>query len=419
MRPALLNRLFADVTALDGIGPKLAPLLAKVAGPRLVDLVLTLPTGVIDRSYRPTIAAAEEDRLATLIVQVDRHDPPPAGRKSSPWKVLCSDQTGYLTLTFFRPNADWLKRQLPEGATRLISGKIETYAGQRQMSHPDYILNPEKTDELPLIEPVYPLTAGLVQKTMQKAVRQAVARVPHFPEWQRADVLAKEGWPSTNDALSTAHAPASKLDLTPGSLARQRLAYDELLSNQLALALVRSQRTSIAGRALVGDGELVAAARKALPYALTGAQEAAVAAIVADMSAPSKMLRLLQGDVGSGKTVVALLALLTAIEAGAQAVLMAPTEILARQPFETIAPIAETLNIACVLITGRDKGAERGAKREGIRKGYANSSSALMPYSPMTLNFMTLGLLSSMSNIGLALPNAYSFKTKVAQRTFW
>lgn len=393
MRPALLNPLFADITTLKGVGPKMAALMEKVAGSRVVDLAFTLPTGVIDRSYQPTIADADEDRLATILVKVDAHEPPPKGKHSIPWKALCSDETGYLTLIFFRPNADWLHRTLPVGEQRWISGKVEYYRAARQMAHPDYIIDPTKMDDLPLYEPIYPLTAGLPHKTMVRSVGQAVDQVPALPEWQRADVLAQEEWTDFADALGSAQAPTSRLDLNVDTKARQRLAYDELLANQLALALIRGRRTQLPGRALVGDQTLTAAARAALPFALTGGQEAALRDITQDMAAPHRMVRLVQGDVGSGKTAVALMALLTAIEAGRQAAIMAPTEILARQHLESIGPICEALNISCELITGRDKGPARLAKREGVRKGYVKMVIGTHALFSDDVAFADLGLV--------------------------
>ena len=370
MRPDVLAPLFADVTALPGVAPKLASLLGKVAGPRVVDLALTLPTGVIDRSYRPKVADAEEDRLATIEVTVDRHDPPPAGRPQVPWRVLCSDETGFLTLVFFRAKADWMHKQLPEGTRQLVSGRVEPYGSQLQMVHPDLIVPAGGEATLPPAEPVYPMTAGLTGKVMRRAVHGAVARVPDLPEWQRPDLLAQNGWPGFGDAMRQAHAPGGAADLGAQTVFRQRLAYDELLSNQLALALIRVRRAARPGRRTVGDGSLTRGVRSALPFALTGAQEAALAEVLADMASPSRMVRLVQGDVGSGKTVVAFLAMLTAIEAGAQAAIMAPTEILARQHYETMRPLCDAADIACELITGRDRGPERQAKRDGAAKGY-------------------------------------------------
>ena len=370
MRPERLNPLFADVTTLPGVGPKIAALIGKVAGSRVVDLLLTPPAGIVDRSYRPTIAEALEDKLATITVTVDRHDPPPQGRPNVPYRVLCSDETGFLTLVFFRAKADWLHQQLPEGERRLVSGKVERYGSQRQMAHPDLILAADDDAPLPPAEPVYPMTAGLTGKVMRRAVSGAVARAPALDEWLRDDLKALRGWPDWQEAIRQMHAPANAGDLGAQTVSRQRLAYDELLSNQLALALIRARRAARPGRRTVGDGSLTTEVRRALPFALTASQETVLSEVLADMAAPSRMVRLVQGDVGSGKTVVALIAMLTAVEAGAQAAIMAPTEILARQHYDGMKPLCDAANVSIELITGRDKGQERVAKRAGAAKGY-------------------------------------------------
>jgi ATP-dependent DNA helicase RecG len=372
MRPEALNPLFTDITALKGVGPKVAALISKVAGPRIVDLIFTLPTGVIDRSYRPKVMEAVEGELATMLVSVEAHQPPPKGVSRLPYKVLCSDDTGYITLAFFHARADYLQKQLPEGATRLVSGKVESWSGGRQMVHPDYMIDPEGDEDLPLMEPVYPLTASLSSKVMRKAVSGAVERIPDLEEWLRDDLLAREKWPAWHAALMQMHAPDSKLDLAEDSVARKRLAYDELLSNQLALALIRQQRAAKPGRAFKGDGALRQQVESTLPFALTGDQQQVLKEIYDDMAAPARMVRLVQGDVGAGKTVVALLAMLNIVETGAQAVLMAPTEILARQHYEGIAPLLAQSNIVVELLTGRDKGKQREAKLSGLAKGYIN-----------------------------------------------
>ena len=367
MRPAILNPLFADITALEGVGPKLAALISRAAGSRIVDLVFTLPAGLIDRSARPKIADAPYGALATFEVTVDSHHPP--HRKPQPYKVIVSDETGFLTLVFFHGRPDYLKRSLPVGEKRLISGKVEDYGGERQMTHPDHIVDPKEAGALPLIEPVYPLTTGLTSGVMRKAVGHAVERAPALAEWQDAAWLHKRLWPHWLDAVKAAHAPTSNGDLSLAAPARMRLAYDELLANQLALLLIRRARIKSSGRSITSKGALRAQAMKALPFTLTNAQKEALKEIDADMAAPERMVRLLQGDVGSGKTVVAFLAMLTAIESGAQAAMMAPTEILARQHLETLAPLAEKSGVSLEILTGRDKGAAREEKLARLASG--------------------------------------------------
>ncbi|MGE0408509.1 MAG: ATP-dependent DNA helicase RecG [Amphiplicatus sp.] len=367
MRPAILNPLFAETRSLPGIGPKLAALVAKAAGPRVVDALLALPTGLIDRRARPKIAEAPFGALATIEARIDKHDPP--HNRKQPYRVIVSDETGFLTLVFFHARPDYLKRVLPEGATRIISGRIDEFNGARQMTHPDHIVDPADAAALPLIEPVYPLTAGLPASVMRKAAQGAVARAPNLPEWQDPAWLKRKAWPGWLDAVKTAHAPGSQDDLSATSPARARLAYDELLANQLALFLIRRARVKSAGRAIAGDGRLRAQIVKALPFTLTSAQSGALKEICEDMAAPTRMVRLLQGDVGSGKTLVALLAMMTAVEPGAQAALMAPTEILARQHLETLAPLCARAGVAIDILTGRDKGRIREEKLARLARG--------------------------------------------------
>ena len=368
MRPETLNPLFAQTRALQGVGPKLAELISKAAGDHVIDLLFTLPHSLIDRSARPTIAKAELGQLATFEVIVEHHEPPPARKR--PYKVIVRDESSFLTLVFFHAREDYLRKALPEGETRLISGRIEDYSGVRQLTHPDYIADPDKSEDLPLYEPVYPLTAGLTANVMRKAAHNALSRAPVLPEWQEPDWLKKQGWPSWRDALETAHNPTSSADLSTQSIARLRLAYDELLANQLALALIRRARQKSKGRVINGDGTLRAKALKALPFTLTNGQAEALETIFSDMAAPERMVRLLQGDVGSGKTIVAFLAMLNAVECGAQAAIMAPTEILARQHLDSLESLADAAGISMHIITGRDKGQERAAKLRALKEGY-------------------------------------------------
>jgi len=368
MRPPILNPLFASATGLPGVGPRIAKLIQKVAGgPHVVDLLWRLPTGIIDRRFAPKIAEAPEGRIATITVMVDRHERPRNPRL--PYKVHTYDETGPLDLVFFRAHEDYLKRSLPPGETRVVSGKVEIYNGLAQMTHPDRIVTAAELATLKAVEPVYPLTTGLTLKPLGKIMRAALDRAIALPEWDDPAWLKARGWTSWLEAVRTAHAPESEADLAPGTSARQRLAYDELLANQLALALVRANQRAAPGHRLKGDGRLRRKVMDALPFDLTGSQQQAGAEIATDMAAPERMLRLLQGDVGSGKTVVAFLAMLNAVECGAQAALMAPTEILARQHLATIEPLARSAGLNAVLLTGREKGKARDAVLSGLASG--------------------------------------------------
>ncbi len=354
MRPEILFPLFKDVTVLPGVGKRTAALIEKITDPHLVDLCWHLPASLIDRRYRPHIADARDGDIATLEVHVDDHFKAP--RKGLPYKVRCSDHTGYLTLVFFHPHVDYLQKTLPIGEDVIISGRVDHYQGEIQIAHPDHMVLAKDADRLPLVEPVYPLTQGLSNKVLSHAIEGALESVVPLAEWLDDAHVAREKWPAWHEAVNAAHHPESENDLEPHHPARTRLAYDELLANQLALALMRRHMRKQKGRVFEGDGTLTDKLLSLLPYTLTAAQTRSIDEIVADMAQPERMMRLLQGDVGSGKTVVALMAMLRVIESGSQAAIMAPTEILAHQHYNYIAPLCGQLGIQCARLTGRDKG---------------------------------------------------------------
>jgi ATP-dependent DNA helicase RecG len=365
MRPDILNPLFVPISALDGVGPKVAQMFGKLLGssdgsePRIVRLITHLPHAVIDRRKQPGIAFSPEGAIVTLKVRVDRHQPAPRGKGNVPYRVFVHDDTGELGLTFFHMKQPWVEKMLPVGETVIVSGKMEWFNGRPTMVHPDYITPESGLVALPLVEPVYRMTEGLSPKTIRKAMDQALNRLPDLPEWMDASLLAKQSFKPFKPALVAAHQPADPIDIDPQSASRRRLAYDELLAGQLSLALVRSKIRKVPGKPLTGDGMIRARLMKALPYDLTNSQKTALAEISADLSKPDRMLRLLQGDVGSGKTIVALLAMAQAAEAGGQSVLMAPTEVLARQHLKTIVPLSEAAGLRAAILTGNEKGRER------------------------------------------------------------
>ncbi|MEM6536328.1 MAG: ATP-dependent DNA helicase RecG [Pseudomonadota bacterium] len=391
MRPSILHSIFADVTRLDGVGPKVAALIAKVSGSRIVDLLLTPPTGVIDRSKRPTAAEAIPGERATLCLHVDRHDPP--RQKRMPYKVVCSDESGFVTLIFFHTKDDYLARVLPEGEHRLISGLVEEYGGAKQIAHPDHIVDPAQPDALPLFEPIYPSTAGLSQKVISRAMRSALALKPDLPEWQETNWLRTQGYPSWSDALQSMHTPDSSIAVSTTSVSRMRLAYDEMLANQLTLALVRRARRKSGGRSLPVDQALRKQTLSSLPFNLTDAQKKALSEIDTEMASQDRMVRLVQGDVGSGKTLVAFLAALNATAAGAQAALMAPTEILAKQHFKSLGGLAEAAGVSIITLTGSDKSKEREAKLGAIEKGYVDIVIGTHALFQETVSFKDLGIV--------------------------
>jgi ATP-dependent DNA helicase RecG len=430
MRPSLLNRLFAPVTALPGIAEKSATPYGKLVrredGARIVDLLFHLPSGVVDRRQQPKLRDVTPDSVVTVDVHIDGHRPAPPNRPRAPYLVYASDDTGTLTITYFGARREYLERQLPVGTRRYVSGTVKFYDGMLQMVHPERVADPASFSGMALVDPVYPLTEGLTQNMVRRFIGVALDQsLPALPEWLDPALKSRAGWPDFATALVTVHRPPEPADAAPEGKAWSRLAYDELLASQLALALVRrhlrgpgrrtgegreaSPATGVScpsppeeggegrGEGGVPQGQtlnirtrgtplsshpsppeeggegagraapqlsaphetLQGRLRAALPFQLTGSQETAIAEITVDLARPERMLRLLQGDVGAGKTVVALFAAAAAIAAGGQAALMAPTEILARQHLKTIAPLAESAGIRAAILTGRERGRER------------------------------------------------------------
>ena len=366
-RPPVLFPLFAGLETLPGVGERTAKHFAQMGVERPRDLLFTLPYAGIDRRLRQSIRDAVPPATVTVEVTVGAHVPP--RRKGGPARVFVRDAGTEFQLVFFHARADQLQKQLPTGQRRVVSGKVELFDGIAQMVHPDHILRPEEARDLPAWEPVYPLTAGITQRLVAKAVAATLARVPDLPEWADPALVAREGWPGWAAAVRVAHAPQGADDVAQFAPARRRLAYDELFAHQLTLALARRTIRRGKGRASVGTGALQRRVLAALPYAPTGAQTRAMAEIAADMADGRRMNRLLQGDVGAGKTLVAFLALLIAVEAGGQGVMMAPTEILARQHLESLRPLAESAGVVLEILTGRDKGGERAAKLAALARG--------------------------------------------------
>lgn len=398
MRPTLLDPLFAPVTVLPGVGPRLGKLfdrlLASAEKPaRVIDLLFHLPNTVIDRSRRPLIRDTRAGDIVTLTVRVAEHRPPPYGRARAPFRVVVEDGTGDVTLVFFSMTQARIDKMLPLGETRVVSGQIEFWESFRQMVHPDRVMTVEEAQNQPLIEPIYGQTEGLTSRNIARFAQLALEqRLPELPEWQDSAWLAKEGSPDFATALAMLHRPESARAFAPDSVARKRLAYDELLASQLALALMRATHRKASGRINIGDGHLVKALSEALPFALTEGQKQAVEDIRRDLGAPERMLRLLQGDVGSGKTVVALMAMASVVEAGRQAAMMAPTDILARQHFARIEPLAKAAGLSVALLTGRDKGAARTAALTAIESGEAQLVIGTHALFQDGVNFRDLGL---------------------------
>jgi ATP-dependent DNA helicase RecG len=398
MRPDLLQPLFASIESLPGVGAKTAKLIAHVVTPKfsqreqaiIADLILCLPTAVTDRRYLCTISQLPVSGIATLNVTVGDHHPSQV--RSRPYTIEVFDDTGAMQLIFFKTFGEQLAKLLPRGEKRIISGTIDWFRATPKIAHPDYILKPELADQLPLLEPVYPLTAGLSLKIMGKVTRAAMDRMPDCPEWQNDAWLKRQDWPSFNEALRRLHLPSEPSAVGKASPQRLRLAYDELLASQLALAMVRNVMKRAHGHPIRASGKLRQQIMDALPFKLTQAQHTAIAEILSDMASTQRMIRLLQGDVGSGKTVVALMALAEAVEAGFQAALMAPTEILARQHYQTLSKLGAAAGLRTTLLTGHEKGSVRSSIETDLRNGEIDILVGTHALFQENVRFKSLGL---------------------------
>ena len=390
MRPEILFPLFAPSTSLKGVGPKLAPLVERLAGPLVRDVLLLAPSGVVERRHAKA-GEAREDEVQIFVVRIDAHLP---GRTAAqPYRIRVADETGFLFLVYFKVFGDSLKRQHPEGALRAVSGRVQRWdkGVEYQINHPDYVLPAERAHEIPGFEAIYPATAGLPSRTVRRLAHEALERAPELPEWQDGPFKAREGFAGWRQALQTLHAPQVEADTLLHTPHRRRLAYDELFAHQLAMAQRKGARRREPAPVIPG-GANSERLQAALPFRLTGAQTMALAEIRGDLGAGDRMSRLLQGDVGSGKTVVAMLAMADVADAGLQSALMAPTEILARQHFETIAEPMKAQGLGVVLLTGRDKGSARAEKLKALAFGDAKVAVGTHALFQDDVGFSNLGL---------------------------
>jgi ATP-dependent DNA helicase RecG len=388
MRPEILFPLFAEVGTLKGVGPRTLPLVQKLAGPLVRDVLFLAPTGLITRR-RTTAVDAVEGQVGVFDVVVDRMIAP--NRPGAPLKVRATDATGFVHLIWFGGSPQYIERQLPRGERRLVSGKVERYNNEVQIVHPDWIVPLDKGEDIPAVEPVYPATQGITSRQVRKIAISALAAAPELPEWQDAAWLGRQRWPGWRAAIEVLHAPSTDLDLEADAPVRQRLAYDELLAHQLALARRRRAR-QITPAPVITPGAVSETLLSALPFRLTGAQNQAIAEIRRDLASGEQMGRLLQGDVGSGKTAVAALAMADAASSGFQSALMAPTEILARQHHQRLAPMLEAAGAPAILLTGRDTSAERREKLAALASGAARVAIGTHALFQDAVRFDRLGL---------------------------
>jgi len=397
-RPDILNPLFAAVSTVKGIGPQLSKLMATFFGAPenqdavLLDVLMHMPAGIIDRRQQPGVQFAQPGTISTFLLHIDRHIPPPRNNNRVPYRIEAHDESGEIVISYFAGRASWLEKTLPVGEKKYVSGLVTFYQGIPQLSHPDYIVDEDKFDDLPLVEPVYPLTQGLTSKKLQLATHFALEKLPDLPDWISKSRLDINGWPSFKAAMQKTHDPQVPADARIEGSARARLAYDEYFAGQLTLQLVRATMTRESGVKRVLTGDLTDKIRNALPFDLTGGQETAITDISDDLQSNRKMARLVQGDVGSGKTVVALMAMAAMAEAGHQSALMAPTEILATQHFKTIAEIGQKAGLNVALLTGKMAAGERRSIQTRIEAGEVDIVVGTHALFQSSVVFKSLGI---------------------------
>ena len=384
MRPELLNPLFAEISVLKGVGNALSKPLDRLGLSKMVDLAFHLPIGWVERMRVSRLDHNDIGR--TIIITLTPTDYRAGGSPRAPFRVWAVDGEGNgVSLVYFGKNSGWPRKLLPIGEPRVISGKLEAYGDQLQIIHPNHVGLVEEAAQIPVMEPVYPLSEGITNARMRDLAAEALTRAPELPEWIDASVLGSHGWKGWRDSLLSVHA-------TPDSHeARRRIAYDEIFSGQLALMLVRAASRQRRAEPIRPTGRLRDAVK--LPFAPTGAQRRSVAEIDGDCAQSSPMLRLLQGDVGSGKTWVALMALLGAVESGMQGALLAPTEILARQHYETLRTMLSGVGINLAILTGRDKGKVREATLMGLADGSIDILIGTHAIFQETVSYKHLGLV--------------------------
>jgi ATP-dependent DNA helicase RecG len=397
-RPASLDPLFRSLHSIKGVGDKLAALLTRFFGAPegqeavALDLLMHMPSGIVDRRRMEGVGKTYIGHIATLKLHIDRHQPPPRGKPHVPHRVFAHDESGEIQLVYFRAQGGWVEKLLPLGEERYVSGSIGFFNGEKQITHPDYVVEVDKFEDLPLVEPVYPLTHGLSARALSKLVRSVLEAVPDLPEWIPAETQAQFHWPDFRTAMRAVHAPETPEDGELWSPARMRLAYDEYLAGQLALMIVRTQLVSARGVSRNFTGEITGRVEAALPYRLTDGQQAAIADIRADLASPERMSRLVQGDVGAGKTVVALMAMAAVAESGAQSTLMAPTELLASQHYRTLAPLCVAAGIGIELLTGKMPAADRRAALERLASEESSIAVGTHALFQSGVSFHNLGL---------------------------
>lgn len=371
MRKELSDFLNTDLQFVKGVGPVLAARFDEVlGGRRILDFLLHKPGYVRPREVKDSVINIQSGEIITISVMVKSHKMGGKfGRgRRSPTQIMCNDKLGNaLAIQFFNMNhLDFWFDKLPVGSTRIISGKLEvSNRGYVSISHPEFIELPENIDKIPKIQAIYPSGAGITQKSFANIRDQIFTAITDKLLGSYTEL--KDFF----DALHSVHFPSSSDDLLPNSDAVQKLAHAELLAQQFAIVISRKNRKSIKSQkpAREKKNELLDKFYLSLPFDLTSAQNQTIKEIFQDMEKSGSMIRMVQGDVGSGKTIVAMAATVKMAESSGQTAMLAPTDTLARQHFETLKPLCDQLGIVCEILTGRDKGKVRTEKLISLRSG--------------------------------------------------
>ncbi len=398
IRSENLTGLFSSLRSLKGVGARFGALLNKFFANGetqeaiVLDLLMHMPTQIIDRRAQLSIREAQIGSIATLKLHIDSHQKPPKNRPHSPYRVYCHDESGKISLVFFHVKGNWLERSLPIGEIRYVSGEIGFFNGEKQITHPDYIVKIEDFNQLPLVEPLYPLTHGLSSKALRKLIVQALEKLPKLDEWIEKERIEQFGWPDFSSAMRSIHAPKTPQEAQIDSAARMRLAYDEYLAGQLSLQIIRSNLVKQKGVSRKFSGKITNKINNILSFELTRGQKIAIREIIADLESNDKMSRLLQGDVGAGKTIVAFFAMAAMAEVRTQSALMAPTDILANQHYKTLKPLCEQVGLTITILSGKMKAGERKKALEEIKSGKSNIIVGTHALFQSEVEFNNLGL---------------------------
>ena len=353
--------LFSSVKKIKGVGPVISKKLSDKGIENKIDLFLNLPTGAIDRRFCPKLDQLEVGVISTIFVRPVKYTIPRF--RNLPNRVTCKDEYGSIDIIFFNSRESYIKQILPLNEEVVISGKVGFYKNKYQMTNPDYIQSIDREKDITKIMAKYSSVAGISPKTIQKIYKEEIEKLKDIGEWHSQDFLKKMDWPTWYDAIYNLHNPVNVSDVNKESKFYQRLAFDEIFSNFLIFSEIKKRIKKLIKVSKVIDEDNLLRIKKMLPFTLTESQQGALKEILTDISSERKMLRVLQGDVGSGKTAVAMIAAYLTVKSGYQVAFLCPTELLAKQHFLLFKKILENENLSVQLLTSKIKSSEQADTR--------------------------------------------------------